>query len=207
MKRLLGAISLIVTGFILSAVGYFLKHPALMFIAILFGSMVALALIVWGTRWLAKFVGKSIISLLYILSAIVIVGILSWKHIINTPIGYCFGIVLGGLLIIVLFRKIASKAQKSVFIGDIFAFVSGYKIHSYIEDNYLIDKSKRITENIDFRNLQAVLNSLGYTNKESKDGSLYAIKVCNLDASMEEKIKSALSYLTNPNRIYSNSKN
>jgi len=195
MKKIFTFILLSIVSYAVMVVGRLQEHPVLMYLGVVVGGALALGFLVWLVRMTAKFVGWAFTSVLYLLSAMAVLGILSWKGVIPGIVGFGAGAFLGGCLLLVLVRRLGRWAQKSIIGGEVFSFASGYQIKSYICRDTIVDRETAITINVDFKNIVLVLKELGFPAVEAKKAATYALAELPSDLSLDDRIKEAIKFL------------
>ena len=106
------------------------------------------------------------------------------------------GIVAGFLLAISLLRNLGKWAQKSVMFGEMFSFITSYKIKSYLEKDRIIPVEDKLDLEKERGDLIATLINLDYSPKDSKQMADYAMKEIP-NANIEDKLKRALQFNNN----------
>lgn len=194
MKKALTLVLLLILSYVVVVVGRINEWQAVWYAGLGFGAAVLLAMVIGAIKLAGKFVSESVSSAFFVLVALGIVGVLSWQSIIPAFLGYAVGTALGIALVLILFRKLAQWAQKSMLFGEVFQFASNYKIRSYLADDSLIDKRDAQVINIDFKNITLVLKQLGYPNQEAEEAANFAMTETQVNTPIEDKVKKALSY-------------
>lgn len=179
--------------------GAITENKTLQYLAVVVGGMVGLGIVIGAVQYTLKYLGTLWGSVTYTLLAMIIVGLLIRNGIINPFIGYTVGVVLGGLLILLIVRRIAQWSQKSLIGGEIFAAVSNYQIRNIIDREKIVPKQEVINYNLDQKNIMVVLKELKFTPKESKEAAAFAIDNTELDEPIESKVRVALTYLGDNN--------
>lgn len=209
MKRAIILLILLVISYAVVVVGMLRENEALWYTGIGFGCAVALAVILGIVKMVWRFMARSITSILFVLTSLVILGVLSWYGLISAFIGYAIGTVFGVVLFWLVFRKLANWAEKSMLFGEIFSFLTNYKIRSYLTKAGMVDKETKIIYNVDYRNIVLVLTKqLGYSAEEAEEAAQYAVSESEADKPIEHKIGEALKFLDGEYKtIYDASKN
>ena len=110
------------------------------------------------------------------------------------------GTVLGIYLYFLIIRKLGRLAEKSVIASEVFSFLSGYRIKSYIVRDSLMERDTKLAYDAEYKNIILILKSnYGFTKTESHEAIQYAIEE-KPDASIEDKIRVALQYLDSQNK-------
>jgi hypothetical protein len=79
--------------------------------------------------------------------------------------------------------------------GEIFSFLTGYQVKNYVARQTIVPKEDKEAESADRKNIILVLHQeLGFTTTEAKRAADYAVSQMPLDASLEDKIKTALQF-------------
>ncbi len=210
MKRALTLIVLLIISYAVVVSGRIQEIEAIWYSGLVFGCAVVLVIILALFKMACRFLSRSLTSMLFTFTALVIVGLLSWFGKINAFVGYATGMVFGVALFWVFFRKLAGWAQRSMLFGEVFQFASNYKIRSYLTKETLVPKEVAMTLNVDFKNITLLLREqMGYPAIEAKEAAAYAIEETESDATIEDKVKKALNYLDTENgeKVYNVSKN
>jgi hypothetical protein len=195
MKRILRIIAVIIGALIFTVWGNIQEHPAIMYIGIIIGCFLGIALTAFIFKSLWKLIGVSITSIFFLVLISGILFTLSWHGIINSALSYGIGIIIGLLLILIVIRWLASKSYNSILFGEIFGFITGYKLKAFVSKGKLDTKENLVSENNDYNNIKLILiKQMGFSKKEAIEATDYAVENVPLDASIEDKIKQALQY-------------
>jgi len=195
MKYALSLLGVFIVTAISTLIAQASKHPALFLTGVIIGGFILLALAVYLTKKFWGMIGWSLSSALFILAALVTIGLLSYFNVIPAIAGFGAGTFLGAALSLLGIRQLAKKAHVSVFFGEIFAWISAYKIRSYVEHRNIIDRDKKLTEGEDSKNLALILtDQWEFTKAEAKEAIAH-IKEKMPYATMEEKVIEALAFL------------
>jgi len=211
MKRILSFIAITVASVVIMIVGQAQEHKALLYIGVVIGGLVGLAIIVYLAKFLCRTIGSSITSTVFLIACGVVVTVLIAQGIISTAVAYPTGIFLGFMLSASIIRAIAKRAESSFLFGDMFAWVTSYEIRAYIRDMFawvtsyeirayirhgtLTPKAEAINEHDDYKNLVHVLKrSLGLSKIDAEKAAEYAVMITPINASIEDKLQSALQY-------------
>jgi len=195
MKRILSFLAITVASVVIMIVGQAQEHKALLYIGVVIGGLVGLAIIVYLVKFLCRTIGSSITSTVFLIACGIVVTVLIAQGIISTAVAYPTGIFLGFMLSASIIRAIAKRAESSFLFGDMFAWASGYQIRAYIKHNALTPKTEAINEHNDYKNLVHILKrSLGLSKIDAEKAAEYAVMITPVNASIEDKLQSALQY-------------
>ncbi len=195
MRRVLTFIALAITSLIITAWGEIQQHPAVMYAGIIIGGFIGLAIVVFIIKWLWRLIGKSLTSTLFLLLSGAIIYTLAWHEILSPVISLVLGVSVGFMLLLVLIRSLGKYAQTSMIFGEIFSFFTGYQLKSYLTRESIMSAEEREVERNDYKNIQVILvQNLGFDKKEAKEAAAYVIENTPLEASIEDKIQTALKY-------------
>lgn len=195
LRRIFIIVGTAIASYISIAVGVLQEHPFWMYLGIVVGAILGIGIVVWLMKLTARFIGWAMSSALYTTLALTIVGLLIWNDVIPAFAGYVTAILLSAFLVLSIVRNISRWAQSSIIGGEIFSFISNYKIRSYILGNNVIDKETAYTYNEDYHNIITILRGLKYTKIESQDAARYAVTNTYVNQSIEDKVRIALNYL------------
>jgi hypothetical protein len=166
-----------------------------------FASLTLFVILTWG---LVKLFQWTKTLALYNILSITTLCILTIKGVIGVNVGLATTIPLAAIFSLILLRLIGTHAQTSVIWGEIFSWLTGYKIKNFIKvENNDGNKLKEVTmvkvdEVVDKKeerdNIIAVLVKLEFKNKDAKEAANYAIQE-KPNSTTEEKVKCALNYL------------
>lgn len=204
MKRFLTFLLIAIASYISMVIGKLQEHPFLLYLGVVVGGMLALGLVVWLVKLTAKFIGWAMASVLYLVSGLAVTGLLTWNNVIPSFAGFIIAVVFSTTLSIILIRRLAKWAQKSLLGGELFSFISNYQLKSFIHKDTIIDKDTVITYNIDYKNVVVVLRTLDYSKADASEAAKYAIQEVPIDQPIEAKVKKALNYLANRETLVSN---
>lgn len=194
MKRVLTFALLLAISLALAIIGQFQNHPALVYIGMSMGALIILSLIVYLIKFLFHFIGINVSSFVFMLVLGGIAGVLIWHGFTSPFMGYVIGVAVGLFLTIFTLRKIGVLAQTSTIFGEVFGFLTGYKVKAYVARQSIISKDDMDDEHADRQNIVLILNQqLGFSKRESRELAEYAIEHAP-NASIEDKVKSALQY-------------
>lgn len=197
MKRALTLIVLLILSYVAVAIGKLQGIDALWYAGLGFGCAVLLAMVLGVFKLVAHFIGNSLTSILFTFTSLVIVGVLAYFGKVNAFVGYTVGTVCGVMLFLMMFRKLAKWAQGSMIFGEVFSFVSNYKVRSYLYQNRIESAENMNVYNVDYKNLILVLNEqMGYSTVEAKKAASYAISELPVQSSFEDKVRESLKYLS-----------
>jgi hypothetical protein len=195
VKRILAFIVIALVSYGTMICGKLGEHPVLLYIGMIIGGALALGFIVWLMKLMARFMGWAMTSALYLASAITIMGLLAWYEVIPTFAGVMASFGLSILLVVMIIRKLANWAQKSVVGSEVFSWVSGYEIKNIIQKDKILDKDTVIELNAEIKNLIAVLRGLQYNKTDAKEAAIYVVQQYPQEP-MDSKIIRAVQYLS-----------
>ena len=156
MSRIKQVLTLAIIFFVSSMtaiIGQMQEYPVVLYIGMIMGGLVALAVVIGLAKIVCRFIGKSLTSILFIFASLIIVGLLSHYNIINSIIGFSAGLCLGMMFLLLILRKLAKKAHTSLILGEIFTFLSSYEIRNYISKDRIIERETHVTNNSDYKNI------------------------------------------------------
>jgi hypothetical protein len=181
----------------------FSQHSNWYYAGLIIGGILALAVVTVMIKIIFRFVKWMFTSCLYLSLVTATLVILTNTSVIPVLAGTVSCIVSGGLLTVMIIRRIASKTQTSSFCDNLFTWVTGYRVHTVQSVKEKVASkptaSKATIENPDRENLEEVLKVMGFSYTEIKESSDYAIEQ-KPDASLEDKVKCALEYI-NSNKL------
>lgn len=195
MKRILAFILIAIASYASMVVGKLQEHPFWLYLGMVVAGMLALGLVVWLVKLTAKFIGWALTSVLYLVGAMAVIGLLSWYGKIPTIAGFGAGVLLSGCLLLTFMRRLAKWAQTSMFFGEVFQFLSAYQIRSYIHNDTLVPKEQQINLTLDFKNIVVVLKQLGFPTSEAKEAATYVFSELPSDTSQNDRIREAIKFL------------
>lgn len=199
MKKILGLIifSVAILGVILT---FGKNHPAVLWTGISLISVIVLSFALWGIGKVLDALKKVLDHTLFILVALVVVGILAGNHILPSMASFILTLVLSITFVISLIRSLAKKAMTSLIWANIFKIITGYKIQYLItkqdekEKQLKVEKLNDVeTHEIMRRDIVEALRGLGYSKKDSEDSADNAIEN-NPKADLPDLIIDALQY-------------
>lgn len=191
IKKVFALIVVFVVSYSLMAIAALNGWQAVKLIFLGFAAAVTLAIVLQVVKLFGFFVKWSMASVLYCLAGLAVIGWLAYIGEISGFVSYIFTTIFAGALILLIVRRIAKKAQKSVIMGEIFAFVSDYKIRLYLKDTELQEKETAINLRKDEKNLYVILADLGFSKAVAREAAAAAISEMP-HASLEDKTKAAL---------------
>lgn len=208
MKKALSLFMVLVLSYVALAVAVVQGWQTVKVVSMVFAVAVSLAILLEIVKLIGFFISNSASSILYVLVALGLVGVLSWYGEVPVFAGYATGTTLGAVLLLLMIRKLAKWAQRSVVGGEVFGFMSNYEIRSYISKGTIVPKEQQINLTLDYRNIIVVLKSLGFQANEAKDAAQYVLSELP-DASQDDKIREAIKFLGNKGsvEIYKNRRN
>lgn len=201
MRKVLAGLGVLVGSYISCIVGWANDNPFWAWLGLIVAGMLALALLVWIATKIAECLGWALTNALYLVVALSVTGLLAWHAIVPAFVGYSLGALFGVCLFLTMFRMVGRNAQYSIMIGEVFSFLSAYRIRSYLthesEDRppTLIDKRTAINITVDMKNLVLVLKELGYTNTIARDVAGHTLSTVEPGTSFEDKVRAALAYI------------
>jgi hypothetical protein len=172
----------------------FTKHPNWFYGGLVVLGLLVLGIAVWVAKKLAKFIGWSFTSSVYLVVVMIILGLLAHYDKIPSMASLIGGVILGGLLAVMIIRRIAFKADKSLYWGEIFAWVTGYKLHYVMQDEKIMEVEIATKDKIAMENIIGALTTLQYSKKESKEAANYALEEIP-NGKLAEQVKCALNFL------------
>ena len=199
MRKFLSLVVVFILSYITLAVAVLQGWQSVKVIAMIFAVAVTLAIILEIVKLIGFFISSSISSILYCLVALGLVGVLSFYGEIPALAAYLAGAGFSVASFLLIFRKLARVAQKSVVFGEVFQLVSAYRIRSYFEGDSLIEKETKINIDVDSKNVYVLLTEqMGFPKKVAREATIHALSGLSADTPIEEKVKSALKYLNDP---------
>ena len=176
------------------------KYPAVDRTMMILGGIICLSIIAWALKFVAKYIGNLTTSILFITLSLVVLGILSAKSISPSIVSYSVGTLFGGILFVLILRKVGKLAEKSVIAGEIFTFITSYGIKGFVVNKELVEKETKLVSDADYKNIILILKSeMGFTKSEAQQAADYAMKQLP-EAPLKDKIQTALKYLDKPSR-------
>lgn len=194
MKKLLSIIILatISLGFMLA--GGATSNQSLIYAGFILGTLVGIGIIASIISLTCHFIGTSLSSFLYLAIALALGAYLTIQSILPAYIGYALGFSIGIVMLLIIIRKIARASHNSIIFGEVFSFVSGYKVKSYIDNNSIIPKEQKLNDRSDYCNITLILNQeLGLNKKEAELAAKHAV-IELPKAPLEDKLQAALQY-------------
>lgn len=171
------------------------QNPGITYAGIIIAGFLGLALFAYMIKSLWKLIGKSFTSAIFILLIAVIAYTLSWHGIISGVITYTAGIFIGTGLTLLLVRWIARFAHNSTLFGELFSFLTGYKVKAFVVRQNIMPKEDMEIEKADHANIILILKQqMGYTAKEAKLRADHAIEETLAGDPLEDKILKAIQY-------------
>ena len=199
MRKILTAALIALSSFITILVGQAQEHPVLLYTGIIIGGFLVLALAIYLIKFVAKTIGGTFTSFFSLLALGSIVFVLVWHGIASPVIGYISGILIGISISMSVLRWLGKKAQKSMVMGEVFSFMTSYQLKAYLARESVIAKEDKDLENNDKKNIIVVLKEVGFTKKEASEAAEHAITQAPLEASLDDKVKLALSFIGRQN--------
>jgi hypothetical protein len=196
MKNILITIALLIGTILTTAFTKIQQHPALFYTVIIVVGFLSLALVIMVLKRILHTIQVSLISTLFISTATIILIVLAHYKVLNSIVGVLTGITAGFLMAVSLLRNLGRWAQKSVMFGEVFSFITSYRVKGYIDGNRIIPEEDKLNFDKERGDLIAILMNLKYSSKEAKERADYAFaEVPN--ANFEDKVKRALQYNEN----------
>ena len=201
MRRTLPLIFTLIGSVITALAASVAEHPVIMYIGMTIAGLVALLLISKLITAIWHYLTNTIVPISLVAAGLVTTGLLSYFKVLPPIWGFATGGILGITLYWLLMRRLAAKAHTSVILGELFSFVSNYKIRSYIQHKSIVERNNAVETTQDIKNLELILTEqMGYTKTQSKEAASH-VKDSYPDAPMDEKVVKALSYLSVPNSL------
>jgi Holliday junction resolvasome RuvABC DNA-binding subunit len=98
-------------------------------------------------------------------------------------------------LALAIVRQVANVAQRSIIWGEVFSFLSNYRIRSYLDKNRIVDRNTAYALKEDCDNLVLALRNMGFNKIEAKEAAINALRDCRVDDTFEYKFRLALQYI------------
>lgn len=194
MKRVITFVLLGIVSMIMAGIGQAQNFPMLIYIGVGLGGFLVLSLVVYLINFLFRLLGTNISSFLFMSAICAIAGILIWHGFVNPIISYGMGIAIGLIITVFALRKIGKVAQSSTIFGELFGFVTGYKVKAYVTRNSIISADAKESDTAEYKNIILILHQqLGFPKRKARELADYAITEVP-DAPIEQKIEKALQY-------------
>jgi hypothetical protein len=194
MKKILALIILGIGSWGLMTWAELQQHPTMFYIGLTIAGILGLGFLVWAFKHIAKFIGWSLSSVIYLVLAIATLTTLGFYNILPAGIGVVSSTILGVILTIMGIRRLASKAQTNLFWSDVFAWLTGYRLRNLIQNEELSTIVKVKEDKSDKETILGALHSLGYKKAESEEATDCVIAE-HLNDNVKDKVKYALEYL------------
>ncbi len=201
MRRIIPLVFTLIGATITALAASVAEHPVIMYAGMTVAGLVALLLLAKLITAIWHYLTNTIVPISLIATALITTGLLSFFKVIPAIWGFATGSLLGITLYWLLMRQLAAKAHSSVILGELFSWLSNYKIRSYMQRKAIVERTEALETEQDIKNLMLVLTEqMGYTNKQAKEAANH-VRESYPDASMSEKITKALNYLSIPNKV------
>src|SRR4030042_6901088 len=181
MKNVLSYSALFVIAFIISLIGSFQENQVLIYGGVALAGFLILSIALYLFKFLAKLIGKSLSSSLYLCALAAIVALLSIHSLISPVIALSSGAVIGIMMILITIRVLGRKALTSVIFGEVFGFLTGYQLKAYIARRTILTDEQKSIETNDYKNIILVLKEMGFKKEEQKELARFAVDESPLD--------------------------
>lgn len=194
MKKIVTIIGGFIASLVSMVIGAANDYPVITYIGVIIGVFLLLALLTWLIQWIAGLFNRRITNSIFLILVCITLVILIANDAINGYIALGSGVFVGVCFILGIIRFLSKRAYKSVIIGEVFSFITGYELKSFIEREKIVPRESKLSEYQDYKNITVLLRDLGLTDFEAKKAARYAVMVCDPDDSLEDKINLAFQY-------------